>query len=78
MAKTAHKKLQRPLQMGNLYMAATNHHMAAQTDFTIPEAGDNAIDAGVAACVLESERVGLVSVAPIMIDAAPWSPLCPG
>ncbi len=71
MAKSAAMKTQRPLLMGTRHMAVAGHHMAAQAAFTILEAGGNAIDAGVAAglatCVLESERVGLACVAPIMI-----------
>jgi gamma-glutamyltranspeptidase/glutathione hydrolase len=65
---------QRPPVMGINHMVAAGHHMAAQAGLAILEAGGNAVDAGVATglatSVLESERVGLSSVAPIMIYMA--------
>jgi gamma-glutamyltranspeptidase/glutathione hydrolase len=75
MAKAAKTpKPYRPPVMGGTHMVAAGHHMAAQAGLAILEAGGNAVDAGVATglatSVLESERVGLASVAPIMIYMA--------
>lgn len=69
----AHKPY-RPPVMGTRHMVAAGHHMAAQAGLAILDAGGNAVDAGVATglatSILESERVSLASVAPIMIYLA--------
>lgn len=61
----------RPTVMGTRHMAAAGHYLAAQASFEILEAGGNAVDAGVAACialaVVQSEFVSVGGVAPMMI-----------
>lgn len=55
-------------------MISAGHYSAAHAGFQILEAGGNAIDAGVAAgialCVLQTDRVNFAGVAPIMIYLA--------
>ncbi|HYC13744.1 MAG TPA: gamma-glutamyltransferase, partial [Stellaceae bacterium] len=64
----------RPTVMGTRHMAAAGHYLAAQAGFEILEAGGNAVDAGVAACialaVVQSEFVSVGGVAPMMIYKA--------
>jgi len=64
----------RPTVMGTRHMAAAGHYLAAQAGFEILEAGGNAIDAGVGACialaVVQSEFVSVGGVAPMMIYKA--------
>lgn len=64
----------RPLITGSRHMISAGHYSAAHAGFRILEAGGNAIDAGVAAgialCVLQTDRVNFAGVAPIMIYLA--------
>src|SRR6202142_135942 len=63
-----------PRIFGTNHMVALANYLAAQPGFEIPEAGGNAIDAGVAAGialgVLQCEFVHFGGVAPIMIQLA--------
>ena len=64
----------RPSITGSKHMISAGHYSAAHAGFQILEAGGNAIDAGVAAgialCVLQTDRVNFAGVAPIMIYLA--------
>jgi gamma-glutamyltranspeptidase / glutathione hydrolase len=64
----------RPCVMGTRHMIAAGHYLAAQAGFEILEGGGNAIDAGVAACivmaVVQSDFVNVAGVAPMMIHLA--------
>src|SRR5690349_5407224 len=61
----------RPTITGTRHMIAAGHYLAAEAGFQILEAGGNAVDAGVAACialaVVQSEYVSVGGVAPMMI-----------
>jgi gamma-glutamyltranspeptidase/glutathione hydrolase len=61
----------RPTITGTRHMVAAGHYLAAETGFQVLEAGGNAVDAGVAACialaVVQSEYVSVGGVAPMMI-----------
>src|ERR1700722_6151361 len=63
-----------PRIIGTRHMVSSANYLAAQTGFTILEAGGNGIDAGVAAGialgVLQCEYVHFAGVAPIMIHLA--------
>ena len=64
----------RPVITGTRHIISAGHHAAAHAGFTILEAGGNAIDAGVAAGlavgVLQTDRVNVAGVAPMMIYLA--------
>jgi gamma-glutamyltranspeptidase/glutathione hydrolase len=64
----------RPAITGTRHVISAGHHAAAHAGFTILEAGGNAIDAGVAAGIaagiLQTDRVNFAGVAPIMIYLA--------
>jgi gamma-glutamyltranspeptidase/glutathione hydrolase len=64
----------RPCITGSRHMISAGHYSAAHAGFQILEAGGNAIDAGVAAgialCVLQTDRVNFAGVAPIMMYLA--------
>ena len=55
-------------------MVSAGHHLASQAGLRILEKGGNAIDAGVATglclCVLQSDFISFLGVAPIMIHIA--------
>ena len=55
-------------------MVSAGHHLASQAGLRILEKGGNAIDAGVATglclCVLQSDFISFLGVAPIMIHLA--------
>jgi gamma-glutamyltranspeptidase/glutathione hydrolase len=61
----------RPCVMGTRHMISAGHYLAAQAGFEILEGGGNAVDAGVAACmvlaVVQSDFVNVAGVAPMMI-----------
>ena len=61
----------RPAITGTRHMISAGHHLAAHAGFCILEAGGNAIDAGVAAGmaagVLQTDRVNFAGVAPMLI-----------
>lgn len=63
-----------PAITGRRYMASTGHYLATEAAIDILEAGGNAIDAGVAACitlsVVQSDQVQFGGVAPIMLYLA--------
>lgn len=64
----------RPTVRGTRHGAVAGHYLAAHAGFAILEAGGNAIDAGVAAGIVESvvqpDQVNFAGVAPIMIYLA--------
>jgi gamma-glutamyltranspeptidase/glutathione hydrolase len=64
----------RPTITGSRHMISAGHYSAAHAGFQILEAGGNAIDAGVAAgmavCVLQTDRVTFAGVAPIVMYLA--------
>jgi gamma-glutamyltranspeptidase/glutathione hydrolase len=64
----------RPTLMGTRHMVVAGHYLAAETGFTILEAGGNAVDAGVAAGIalgiLQSDLVNIAGVAPIILYIA--------
>ncbi len=63
-----------PAVSGRRYMASTGHYLATEAAVEILEAGGNAVDAGIAACitlnVTQSDQVQFGGVAPIMLYLA--------
>src|SRR6185503_19791354 len=63
-----------PRIIGTRHMVSSANYLAAETGFSILEAGGNAIDAGVAGGitlgVLQCDLVNVAGVAPIMIYVA--------
>ncbi len=64
----------RPVIRGTRHMVVAGHYLAAHAGFAVLEAGGNAIDAGVAAGlvegVVESDQVNIAGVAPIILYLA--------
>ncbi|MDA7948945.1 MAG: gamma-glutamyltransferase family protein [Hyphomicrobiaceae bacterium] len=64
----------RPIVSGTQHMVVAGHHLAAQSGFSILEAGGNAVDAGVAAivtlAVVQPDMVNVAGVAPILVYLA--------
>ncbi len=63
-----------PAVTGRRYMASTGHYLATEAAIEVLEAGGNAVDAGIAACitlnVTQSDQVQFGGVAPIMLYLA--------
>jgi gamma-glutamyltranspeptidase/glutathione hydrolase len=64
----------RPCMQGTTHAVSSGHYLATQAAFEILEAGGNAADAGVTACivmaVVQSDFVNVAGVAPMMIYSA--------
>lgn len=64
----------RPCILGRTHSVSSGHYLATQAAFEILGAGGNAVDAGVAACivmaVVQSDFVNVAGVAPMMIYSA--------
>jgi gamma-glutamyltranspeptidase / glutathione hydrolase len=64
----------RPSLLGTRHMVSAGHYLAAHAAFEILEGGGNAVDAGVAACivmaVVQSDFVNVAGVAPMMFYSA--------
>ncbi|MFQ5995112.1 MAG: gamma-glutamyltransferase family protein [Acidiferrobacterales bacterium] len=64
----------RPVIRGTRHVVAAGHYLAAHAGFAVLEAGGNAVDAGVAAGlvegVVESDQVNVAGVAPIIMYLA--------
>jgi len=64
----------RPVIRGTRHACVAGHYLAAHAGFAILEAGGNAVDAGVAAGIVEavaqSEQVNFAGIAPIMLHIA--------
>lgn len=64
----------RPCIRGTTHTVSSGHYLATQAAFEILEAGGNAVDAGVAACivmaVVQSDFVNVAGVAPMMVYSA--------
>lgn len=70
MSLTAH----RPVVMARRHAVSAGHYLAADAGLAVLDAGGNAVDAGVAACialaVVHSDMVNVAGVAPIMVRLA--------
>ena len=72
----------RPNATGLKHAVAAGHQLSAQAGLQILEAGGNAVDAGVAAClvtcVVESQMTGIAGIAPMVFRMAAtlnaWEP----
>src|SRR6185503_5650164 len=64
----------RPSLLGTRHMVSAGHYLAAHAAFEILEGGGNAVDAGIAACivmaVVQSDFVNVAGVAPMMFYSA--------
>lgn len=64
----------RPVIRGTRHVVVAGHYLAAHAGFAVLEAGGNAVDAGVAAGLVEgvvqSDQVNIAGVAPIIMYLA--------